>query len=264
MLRLNLAMLSIAIGNLQSMAETMMQARLKGGSFAFHGSFHSLQSITVIELIAGAAGMPVTAAAATRLKNSLDAVDRSQPLNGTSYEARSIEDAVSDLVKAFHSDCEKHTSLIVHPDRVKFFEQVEPLFGNAVSLKFGKIATDIAEAGKCYALERPTACVFHLMRVAEFAVKRLGKKLRVEIEVEKETWYQITVHINKKVDALPNGTASQQRRKQALAAAAAHLNSVRIATRNDVMHPKATYTDEEALTVLEATKALMQQMVKLA
>jgi hypothetical protein len=264
MLRLNLAMLSVAIGNLQSMSETMTQARLQGGQFGFQGSSDSLQSITVIELIAKAAGMPVTSAAAARLQTALGAVDRSQSLDGGSYEARSIEDAIVGLVKAFHSDCERHTSLVVSPDRVTFLEQTEPLFGDAVSLKFGKIAADIAEAGKCYALERPTACVFHLMRVAEFAVKRLGKKLNVAIDVEKEGWYQITVHINKAIDALPAQSTSQRSKKQALAAAAAHLNSVRIATRNDVMHPKATYTDEEAKTLFDATKALMQQMVKLA
>lgn len=263
MLRLNLASLSIAIGNLQSMNEAMSQARRKSGTFGFSGSDHSIGSIDVIEAIAGAAGMPVTAAAVARLRTSLEAVDRSQPLAGGSYEARSIEDAITGLVASFHSECMNQTSLVVDPNRVEFFEQTEPVFGDAVSLKFGKIATDIAEAGKCYALERPTACVFHLMRVAEFAVKRLGKKLQVPIDVEKEGWYQIIVHVNRGVDALPSRTAAQRKKKQALGAAAAHLNSVRIATRNDVMHPKATYTDEEAKTLFDATKALMQQMAKI-
>ena len=101
------------------------------------------------------------------------------------------------------------------------------------------------------------------MRVAECGVQTLGKKLKVNFDVERESWYQIIQHVDKAVNALPGATEAQRKRKQRYASAAAHLNSVRIATRNDVMHPRAAHTEEEAEELFSATRALMQQLATL-
>lgn len=207
-------------------------------------------------------GMPVTAHLARLAKVAFAATSQgSIPIKGPAMTVSMS--TMKDVVSSLYNESSQQTAVVIDPARRFLFTQDAPLFGDAVSLKFAKVSGDIAEAGKCLALERPTACVFHLMRVVEYAVQRLGKKLHVQIDVEKEAWYQITLHINKAVDDLPSKTAPQRRTKQKYAAASAHLNSVRIATRNDVMHPKATYTDEEAQTLYDATKALMQQMAKI-
>ncbi len=136
-------------------------------------------------------------------------------------------------------------------------------FGPKVAEKFDKATEDVAEAAKCLALQRPTACVFHLMRVMELGVQTLGKKLKVEIDVGTETWHQILLHVNKKTADLPSKTPSQKTKKSAYAEASAHLQSVRLAWRNEVMHPKQTYTREEALVVFSATKAFMASLAGL-
>jgi len=128
--------------------------------------------------------------------------------------------------------------------------------------KFDWAREDMSEAGKCLALQRPTACVFHLMRALEHAVQRLGKKLKVEIDVSTESWHQICLHINKQTEGLPKNTVAQRNKKIAYAAAASHLTSVRIAWRNEVMHPKQTYTREEAFEIFTATKAFMASLEK--
>jgi hypothetical protein len=126
-----------------------------------------------------------------------------------------------------------------------------------VAEKFGWAIEDMSEAGKCLALQRSTACIFHLMRVLERAVQAFGKKLKVKIDVHAETWHQIMLHVNKEVQALPSKTAAQRKKKSGYAEAAAHLQSVRIAWRNEVMHPKQTYTRDEAYEVFNATKTFM-------
>src|SRR6266571_6806525 len=63
---------------------------------------------------------------------------------------------------------------------VAIYDQKE-LFGPAVAKKFKNAATDIAKAGNCLALQEPTACVFHLMRAMEVAVRRLSKRLGITI-----------------------------------------------------------------------------------
>src|SRR5439155_6631659 len=51
------------------------------------------------------------------------------------------------------------------------------LFGEQVTTAFPSVAFDVEEAGNCYAFARPTACVFHLMRVMETGLKALGRSL---------------------------------------------------------------------------------------
>jgi hypothetical protein len=52
----------------------------------------------------------------------------------------------------------------------EYYRATSPLFGGDVDLKFASASFEISEAGKCFALGRYTACVFHLMRVMEVAL----------------------------------------------------------------------------------------------
>jgi hypothetical protein len=143
-------------------------------------------------------------------------------------------------------------------DKVHFFTDYE-LFGPAVNSKFKKVADDIAEAGRCYAAGRNTATVFHLMRVMEYGVQRFGKKLGVTLVGEKN-WQNILDEVNKGIKSLPEKTSRQKSRKSNYAGAAAHLFNVKLAWRNPVMHPKESYTDEEAGDVLDHVKSFMRHL----
>jgi len=136
-------------------------------------------------------------------------------------------------------------------------------FGAEVYRRFPKATEDIAEAAKCLALQRPTAAVFHLMRVMELALRALAMKLKVSIDPEVESWNKITDHANKAVNNLAARTAAEQKRKAKFGAALAHLNSVRIAWRNEVMHPKQSYTRDEAYVIYIAVQAFMNDLAAL-
>jgi len=137
-------------------------------------------------------------------------------------------------------------------------------FGADASLKFPLAAEDIEAAGNCLVVGQPTACVFHLMRVMEIGVRALAKKLKVRsIDPQVENWNVIGDHINKAIAALPSKTVKEKARKSDLAGASVHLNGVRIAQRNEVMHPKKTYTLEEARDVYQATRLFMRHLAGL-
>jgi len=137
-------------------------------------------------------------------------------------------------------------------------------FGSDVTRKFPKATEDIAEAAKSLALQRPTAAVFHLMRVMELALRALAKKLKVTtIDPNVESWNKITDHVNKAINGLPAKTTPEQSRKTKFGAVSAHLNSVRIAWRNEVMHPKQSYSREEAHTIFNAVRAFMIDLAAL-
>jgi len=140
---------------------------------------------------------------------------------------------------------------------VPLYKADEP-FGPDVTLKFPLAAEDIAEAAKCLALQRSTACVFHLMRVMEIALRALAVKLKVtSIDPNVENWNKITDHVNKALNTLPAKTAAEHSRKAKMGAVIAHLNSVRVAWRNEVMHPKQSYSREEAHTIFAAVRVFM-------
>lgn len=89
------------------------------------------------------------------------------------------------------------------------------LFGQEVISSLPGAIKDIEEAGKCLALERSTACVFHLMRVMEISLQQLGNKLEIGKEfLEDAHWNNILEKLDKTIRALPRGTREGPERKK--------------------------------------------------
>ena len=169
---------------------------------------------------------------------------------------------IEHLSKRILSELKDPEFIYVPADKAIWYGKAD-LFGAKVSEKLLRVTEDISRAGDCYALGQNTACVFHLMRVMEHCVQRFGKKLKVEIDTSRESWYQIMLHVNGKVGELPGGlksTKAQNAKKQKYALAADRLDHVRLVWRNDVMHPKATYDDKEALEVLTSVKSFLTDL----
>jgi len=170
---------------------------------------------------------------------------------------RRIKDELS-TIRLFH----------VQSNAVQYYpaessEYKKPLLSPQAKKKFAKSIEDADEAGKCFALGRYTACVFHLMRVMERGVQRLGKKLRVPIPVEEKDWGVISSSINGALKRLPNSTVSEKRIHARYAKAAVYLDNVREAWRNPTMHPKETYTEEEAEDCFRFVKQYTEHLVKI-
>jgi hypothetical protein len=138
------------------------------------------------------------------------------------------------------------------PSKQAEYYQKNMLFGARVDVRIPATQFDITEAGNCYAMGRGTACVFHLMRVMEIGVQKLGELLGVPLAEEKN-WQVILDLVNKAVKSLPPNAP----RTVALGQVAAHLFNVKIGWRNPVMHPRETYTLEEAGNLIGNVKAFM-------
>jgi len=172
-------------------------------------------------------------------------------------KAAFIRDNLQDLQERIEDELESRQFLYVPPALAEYY--VKPLGGwSEVADRFPSAQFDVEEAGKCLALGRHTACVFHLMRVMESGVQALATLLNVTLPQQK-VWQGLLDEINKAIKALPPKDA----KTVAYAAATANLYNVKLAWRNEVMHPKAMYTDEEAARVLDATRAFMQDLAAL-
>jgi len=133
--------------------------------------------------------------------------------------------------------------------------QKPELFGAKVNAKFPSIQFDMIEAGNCFAMGRGTACVFHLMRIMEVGVQEFGKKLGVPL-VNEKNWQNILDPLNKAIKSLPHkgpGTVE-------MSEASANLYAVKLAWRNEVMHPNDKYTLEEAKNLIGQVKLFMGQL----
>jgi hypothetical protein len=148
------------------------------------------------------------------------------------------------------------------PDLLAIYYGKDELFGSEVPKKFKGCGVDIREAGNCLALNQPTACVFHLMRAMEIAVRALGRRLKVTITPQ-STWRKMTGEMDDKIKKMADNTDLKKEKKNKWEASRANLHHVGSVWRNNTMHPAASYTQQQALDVLNATRVFMVGLCEL-
>lgn len=163
-------------------------------------------------------------------------------------------EAVAQVERTIRWEMEDKLFMYIPPERAERYDRKE-LFGTEVNAKFSALQYDVVEAGNCYACGRSTAAVFHLMRIMEAGVQQLGTKLGVTFTADKN-WQNILDETNKAIRTLDQKAPETKE----LAAASANLYSVKLAWRNEVMHPKDTYTLEEADNLIRQVKIFMEQL----
>jgi hypothetical protein len=164
------------------------------------------------------------------------------------------------LVQRIHDELETVCLLMVPPDRVNLWEQVEPPFGPEVDAKFPSAADDISEAGKCLALGRATACVSHLMRVLEIGLRSLSAVMG--LPMANPNWATQLDQIEKAIRGMgaathgPDWKVEQQFRSEA----AAHFRLLKDAWRNHAMHSHARYDVRQAMEIWQSVQAFMRHL----
>jgi hypothetical protein len=167
-----------------------------------------------------------------------------------------LSQALSEIENTIHSEMSVEQFFYMPRKQSDFYDQPE-LFGKKVDARFPKIQFDMIEAGNCFAMGRGTACVFHLMRIMETGVQEFGTALGVALTGQKN-WHNILGEINKAIDLLPKNP-----KKVEMSQVSANLYSVKLAWRNEVMHPNDKYTLEEAKNLLGQVSLFMKQLAEI-
>jgi hypothetical protein len=148
----------------------------------------------------------------------------------------------------------------VPPERTSYYDN-RATCSPSVAEKFQMALPDIVEAGNCYALERPTACVFHLMRVIPYGMKILSKKLKVKYGADIETldWGSIIQPIDKAVKELAQQRRTKKRiqDQQYYSEIVSHLYYCKDAWRNHVSHSPEQYDMPQARSVFDHVGRVM-------
>jgi hypothetical protein len=205
--------------------------------------------------------LSVSAASAERVGKALQCFTQMPDgvIHYPAQEALRLKTHMGQLLSRLFDELQTRTVLAIPASKTPYYGKSE-LFGPKVALEFPNAIEDIAEAGSCLALDRNTACVFHLMRAVEIGLWRLAGALCVDIN-PKAGWLSI---LNEKlepaINGLPESKDTERQRKKHMQQARAHLHSVRLSWRNDTMHPKSTYTAEEAEEVFFHVRTFMRHL----
>lgn len=118
---------------------------------------------------------------------------------------------------------------------------------------------DSVDAVECYALDKNTACVFHLMRVAEHCLRVVARRLKVTLThkgkpeaLEFAVWDKIITGCNNKIQKAHAMARSPKAQAQLelFSDAAQHCTFMKDIWRNNVSHARDPYIESEALTVM--------------
>ena len=196
----------------------------------------------------------------TRYCDVLRTVDQPPQTSVEVLQALSAE-----LIFNVQSELESNVFLVVHPSRRQLFEQAAPQFGVEVETQFPQSSKDIAAAGRCYALEEWTACVFHSMRVLEHGLRAMATRFDVPCGVD--SWHKIISGIEDGLTRLRNkhGLTDQDRNEIThYSDAAAQFRYFKDAWRNHVSHSGEFYDERDAEKVFRHVREFMQQLARVA
>jgi HEPN domain-containing protein len=210
-----------------------------------------------VEASCNGLGMDATVKQIIRIRSLLN-VDPPGPLD-------LLSTPVKELISRIEDEFDSRAFFYMPMEKTKYYDDIHPL-GDAVATRFPEMLEDSIEAAKSFACGRYTACVFHLMRAMERAAQSFAMKLGVSeraIHFKLKEWGRILGETKKKIDALPQRTRYSKKKREAYSEAWAFLDRVREAWRNPTMHPKETYTEEEARDIFGAVKAFMTRLAEI-
>ena len=96
--------------------------------------------------------------------------------NNETYQIDHMDETVRSARRFLYEEMRSWLYFEIPQHQVQYWMNTTP-FGPAVAAKFPDAEYDIVEASKCLAVDRTTACVFHLMRALDFALAFLSAHL---------------------------------------------------------------------------------------
>lgn len=187
-------------------------------------------------------------------------LNRLSPTSG-SITIDEFRDLFPELERRIRDELSLRTFYYVPSSKADYFVGGQHPFGDVVADKFPSTAYDAAEASRCYALSRDTACVFHLMRVLEIGLAALAKPFNVSCE--HRNWEQVIKDIENAVaniDKGPNKPANWRDDREFYSQCISYLRVTKDAWRNYTAHVRAKYDETEADIMMTNVKGFLQKL----
>ena len=193
-------------------------------------------------------GLPASAAAWGRLETIIGEGESRLRLIGR----------IDHFSEVFHDELDGVLLYQVPAKHAALMKSDAPAFGEAVFDAFPSAIADIEGAGKCLALGRGTASVFHLMRVMEAGLRVIGRALGIPYA---PSWESYLKQIEAKITAKhATKTPRWKRDEPFYRDLAGDLHIVKIVWRNPTMHIVRHYTPEEADEIYRSVQTVMKRL----
>jgi hypothetical protein len=178
-----------------------------------------------------------------------------------------VKDRMEQWYICFTSELESQLLLIVLPHRHGYYNDQDVTgveIGNILkSLQvFPGAAFDAREAGNCFAFERFTACVYHLMRVAEFGLVSVARSINVSEERISKGWDGCVQGVQGAIKTIESTkpTTDWQERVKKYSDLCSWFTTIKTGWRNPVSHVPRIYSEGTASGMFSAVKTLFDHL----
>jgi hypothetical protein len=164
------------------------------------------------------------------------------------------------IIEGIHNNLNQLMFMHIPKEDAGYWNNIE-LFGADFGAVFPTEAVlELAELGKCFAASRPTATVFHSMRIAEYGLRLLAKCVRVKLTdkgkpmpIDFGTWDKVIQGVRNRIAEIRKQPLGPKKENalQFYAAATDHCEYMKDIWRNEISHARhRLYTRDETLGVI--------------
>jgi hypothetical protein len=176
-----------------------------------------------------------------------------------------LREWLNSIISRLRDELSDACILVLNPENRRFYSPLEPHFGDHFAAQFPSALFEVDEAAKCFALERPTASVFHLVRVLEVGLKACRSCLGMPESTKPadRNWAAILRVFNdefKRRSALGAKGWKKKTDKAFFEEVYVSLDAVRNPWRNATMHVESKYLPEEAEHIFVAVRGFMKKV----
>lgn len=174
-----------------------------------------------------------------------------------------LADALKDIESRFADHLGFIKVFVIPEERAILFQGADQLLSPQSATSFPSVWFDCEEAAKCLCLGRPTACVFHTMRMLEIAIASFAKRLKIPdpVKATDRNWGNMLNTINEAINKqFPKSKRLPGTEGAKLEAIYVTLDAIKNPWRNATMHVESVYTVEEAGHILTCTAHVMDKM----
>ena len=177
-----------------------------------------------------------------------------------------VRDDLKNLRERCDDELQKEFFLHLEPKQAQEYQRPKKEWETVVS-RFHKVSYNIEESGKCYALERYGAAVFHVLQVAEYGVIQVAKLLQVE--GDKPGWGALKRLSDLIKEPFPKRTALAQKHTKLLENVVPLAIVIKDSWRhkldhvdNQIVWVDTDFSPEVAGEIISATRAFMRKLAK--
>jgi hypothetical protein len=138
------------------------------------------------------------------------------------------------------------------------------LENSILAKKYPETIDEFHHAGRCYAYGENAACVFHLMRAAEFYLTKVGKSLTPALPFDPKNWMEIGRHITREMEKKYQDKSVDWRSSEPFyAGVLTDIQALSRAHRNPALHDlEKKYDETEAKRMIDIILGLAEHVAE--